>query len=155
RLEPKQGTPEVIVWYWDGKQLRSEPRTISQAEEYYGLRFARQALELDPAYRPAQLVFLSMALDKAYERGGIDKPLSTAAPKVRALLATVDPELRVAVLDRALQENHLPVILGSVQALGDLGEVRATRASGTEVPPLVRALSYGDRRVQFAAADAL
>ncbi|HMC64604.1 MAG TPA: hypothetical protein VKI65_06670, partial [Gemmataceae bacterium] len=155
RLDAKQAAAEVIIWRWDGKQLVSESRTESQAEEYYGLRFARQALELDPAYQPAQLVFLSMALDKGYERGGIDKPLSTAAPTVRELLATVNPDLLIAVLERALEENRLPVILGTVQALGDLAEVRATKASGFDAPPLVKALNYSDRRVQFAAADAL
>src|SRR5262249_10478578 len=51
----------VVVWRWQNKGLVSQIMTASQAEEYYGLRFARQALELDPTYPPAQLVFLSLA----------------------------------------------------------------------------------------------
>ena len=73
----------------------------SQAEEYYGLRFARQALDLDPAYEPAQIVFLSLALDKATERAGLDQPLEKGSPEIKHLLRSVNPDLLTAVLDRS------------------------------------------------------
>src|SRR5205807_8364265 len=57
----------VQVWRWDGKAIVSSTMPASRAEEFYGLRFARQALDLDPAYTPAQIVFLSIALEKAAE----------------------------------------------------------------------------------------
>src|SRR5262249_30524863 len=66
----------VTVWRWDGKDIVSgwPPKVptipASKAEEYWGLRFARQALEIDPEYRPAQEVFLSLALEKAMEPAG-------------------------------------------------------------------------------------
>jgi hypothetical protein len=157
----------VTVWRWDEKegQIVSQDLLISDAEEYYGLRFARQALDLDATYRPAQTVLLSLALDKASGRAGLDQPLPREA---RELLSTVNPELVTAVLDRALTEHRGPVILGAVRALGDLGEVRAARPPETKPPSreravnyreprpvLVRALNYPDRRVQLAAADAL
>jgi CheY-like chemotaxis protein len=147
----------VVVWNWDGKKLALPPVTLSatQAEEYYGLRFARQALEIDPAYPPAQVVFLSLALDKAYGPV-LDGPLGQKAPAVKELLTSVNPDLVTTVLDRALTERRLPVILGAVQALGDLSEVSAVRASSSGAPgSLLKALNYPDRRVQFAAASAV
>ena len=50
------GPKGVVVWKYDGKknQLVSQTLTPDQVEEYYGLRYARRALDLDPAYRPAQ-----------------------------------------------------------------------------------------------------
>jgi hypothetical protein len=157
----------VTVWRWDEKadQIVSKDLTVSDAEEYYGLRFARQALDLDPTYRPAQIVLLSLVLDKASGRTGLDQPLPR---ETRELLSTVSAELLTAVLDRALTDHRVPVILAAVRALGDRGEVRAAR-TGTGKPPtreqainhaepppvLVRALNYPDRRVQLAAADAL
>ena len=56
----------VPVWRWDGKGLvRGWPgvRTVTapQAEEYFGVRFARQALTLDPANVPSQKVLLGLA----------------------------------------------------------------------------------------------
>jgi CheY-like chemotaxis protein len=144
----------VLVWRWDGKQLVSETMPAARAEEYYGLRWARQALELDPRYEPAQIVFLSLAVDRAYE-GGIDQPLGQAAPGLKDLMATVGPDLIIKTLDRALTERRVPVILGTIAALGDLNEVRAARPAAAGEPALVRALNFPDRRVQMAAVDAL
>jgi hypothetical protein len=150
----------VAVWRWDDKAkdlvkgLPGQPIVPpSRAEEYYGLRFAREALDIDPLYLPAQQVFLSLLLEKGAERAGsLDKPLPA---DVRELAATVNPDLVIAILERALDEHRLPVVLGAVRALGDLAETRALRPTGHGEPALVRALSYPDRRVQMAAVEAL
>jgi CheY-like chemotaxis protein len=145
----------VTVWRWDGKTLVPSTVPASRAEEFYGLRFARQALDLDSSYRPAQIVFLSLALEKATESLGLDQPLTKGPPAINELLASVSPELVTAVLDRALTERRTAVILGAARALGASAEVRAQRPTGREEPALVRALKYPDRRVQLVAADAL
>jgi hypothetical protein len=157
----------VTTWRYDEKedQIVSKDLPVSDAEEYYGLRFARQALDLDPTYRPAQVVLLSLALDKASGRVGLDQPLPR---ETRELLSTINPDLVIKVLERALTEHRTPVILATVRALGDRGEVCAARIVSARpptreqavnyaepTPVLVRALNYPDRRVQFAAADAL
>lgn len=151
---------KVVVWRWDGKELvqgwpGSPTVNASRAEEYYGLRFARQALDIDPTYAPAQEVFLSLALEKAVERAGIDKPLVQASPEVAELLATVSPSLLVRVLDRAIGERRSAVVVGAVRALGDLRDPIALRPGPSGEPPLVRALNYPDRRAQMAAAEAI
>jgi hypothetical protein len=141
---PDTGT--VPVWRWDSatQQLVSDMLPIDKAEEYYGLRFAGQALDLDAAYGPAQIVYLSFLLDNGGAREG-----------ARETLRSSNPELVIAVLRKALAENRLPVILTATGALGDQAEVRAIRGSGREPAVLVRALDYPDRRVQLAAADAV
>jgi CheY-like chemotaxis protein len=151
---------KVVVWRWDGKALvtgwpNAPTVPATQAEEYYGLHFARQALDIDPTYTPAQQVFLALALEKGIERTGLDRPLAKGAPDVQKLLATVNPTLIIRVLDQALSENRLPVILGAVRALGDLEETRANLPGARGEPALVRAMNYPDRRVQMAAAEAL
>jgi CheY-like chemotaxis protein len=148
---------EVTVWNWDKekKQLLSRTVTANEAEEFYGLRFAGQALDLDPAYQPAQVVYLSLALEKGFNRAGLDQPLEKGAPAVKELVKVVNPGLVNAVLERALADHRVAVILGSVRALGDLQDVRTIGANKNRAPPLVRALYYPDRRVQIAAADAL
>jgi CheY-like chemotaxis protein len=148
--------PEAVtIWGWDGRQLTSQTVSASQAEEHWGLHYARQALDLDPDYLPAQVVFLSLALDKGVQKAGQDQPLSKGAPAVRELLTSVNPELIIAVLDKGLKEHRVNVILGAVQGLGDLAEKRALQARPGEAPVLVRALDYPDRRVQMAAAEAI
>jgi CheY-like chemotaxis protein len=147
--------PVVAVWRWDGKALvrgwAGAPTVpVSKAEEYYGLKYARQALDLDPAYEPAQVIFLSLALDKA------DAPTPEGkVPNLHKLLATVNPELVTAVLERALTDRRPGVILGAIKGLTDLAEARANRPRTQGQPALVRALYYPERRVQMAAAEAL
>ncbi|MGE3804074.1 MAG: HEAT repeat domain-containing protein [Gemmataceae bacterium] len=150
---------KVEVWEWDSqnKTLKSPPAeyTPSQAEEYFGLRFARQALDIDPTNIDAQVAFLSLALDKAYERAGVDQPLEKFPADIRNLMRTVNYELMMATLDRALHDKRLPVILASTRALGDLVDVRSIRPSEAKAPVLMRALNYPDRRVQLSAANAI
>jgi hypothetical protein len=150
----------VTIWRWDGEHVVEGwpgAATVSadRAEEYYGVRFASQALLLDPSYLPAQVVLLSLILDKTQAKAGLDKSLERAAPAVHGLLGTVSPALVNAVLERALEERRVPVILGAVRDLGQRKEVRALRSQGRRLPPLVRALYYPDRRIEMAAAEAM
>jgi CheY-like chemotaxis protein len=146
----------VTVWRYDPtakKLVRGWPGaevvTADQAEEYYGIRNAKDALAIDPAYAPAQVVLLSLAMDKAAARP------PAKGGSVQELLETINPDAAVAVLERALGEHHTAVVLAAVKALGDLADVRAARTGAGARPPLVEALFYPDRRVQFAAAEAL
>jgi CheY-like chemotaxis protein len=150
----------VTVWRWDnGRVVAGWPGAptipATAAEEYWGVRFAEQALALDPAYRPAQVVLLSLALDKGTERAGLAQPLAKGAPRVHALLAAASPGLLDAVLERALDERRTPVVVNCVRALGGLADPRANRPTAKGEPVLVRALYYPDRRVQMAAAEAI
>jgi CheY-like chemotaxis protein len=151
---------EVTVWRWDSKANNvmrgwSGAETVSQdqAEEYYGTRFAKAALAFDPSFQPAQEVLLSLTLQKGAARAG--PPPGTETPEARDLLSRVNPDLITAVLERALDENRLNVILPAVHALGGMHDVRAGRPGDHGQPALLRALNYPDRRVQMAAAEAL
>jgi CheY-like chemotaxis protein len=145
----------VLVWRWDGQHVIAQPLPVSQAEEYYGLWFGGEALDLDPAYAPAQIIFLSLALDKGVERAGLDQPLSRGAPAVQELVASANPELVMAVLEKGLQDHRLGVIVAATRDLGDVAAMRAARTTERGSPVLVQALNYPERRVQLAAADAL
>ncbi|MBI1914550.1 MAG: hypothetical protein HYS12_07405 [Planctomycetes bacterium] len=147
---------QVPVWRYRERplvELINLPASV--VEEYYGLRFARQALDIDPRYEPAQLVFLSLVLDKGYGPRSDDRPLGVLKPNIQELLTRISPDLLGGVLDRALRDGRTRVVLGAVKALGDLADVRAIRPGPQGEPPLVRALAYGDRRVQMAAVDSL
>jgi CheY-like chemotaxis protein len=145
----------VPAWRWESDRLVSYSATASQAEEFFGLRYARWALELDPSYEPAQVVFLNLATDKAMERGGLEHSLAQTAPDVHDLLATVYAGALIQTLDRALAERRTNVVLGITRALGERAEVQAARSERFRPGALVRSLDYPDRRVQLAAADAL
>jgi CheY-like chemotaxis protein len=154
------GGKGVVLWTWDGSKLQPPPErpyTPREAELFFGLRYAREALELNPGYLPAQLVFLALSLEEAYD-GKLDQAEAQKAPppSVHKLLLTVDPDVLVALLDQGLTDRRLPVILGTIKALAERGEVRAVRNGPNGEPRgLLKAVYYPDRRVQIAAADAL
>lgn len=148
----------VKFWAWDGQKLALVPEVKSpeKAEEFFGLRFAREALDLDPGYQPAQVVFLSLTLERTIGAQLEQIVNRKTPPGLDQLLATVDSDILMTVLERALDEDKIPVIIGAAQALGDRGELRAARPAVSGRPHgVVRTLYYPDRRVQLAAARAM
>jgi hypothetical protein len=156
RHEAKFTNPEKVpIWRWIDNNLVLHDATQSQAEEYLGLRYARWALDLDPSYEPAQTVFISLAVEKAMERGGPEKPLAETAPDVHEMLSTVYSGALVNTLDRALAEKRTGVALGVTRALAQRADMAGVRGERGRPGVLVKAIDYPDRRVQFAAAEAL
>lgn len=150
------GGDNQTIWRWtDQDGVVGQPANRSQMEEYYGIYWAKKALELDPAYRPAQVVLLSIAIEKSFDRGGMDQPLAKTAPELAGVLAASGSNLLEGVLERALAEGRTATALGALQALGPTNDARLARSAERGLSPVVSALSYPDRRVQLAAADAL
>ncbi|MBI3409046.1 MAG: hypothetical protein HY040_11920 [Planctomycetes bacterium] len=148
----------VRIWPWDGQKLAVAPipLTPSQAEEFFGLRYAREAIDLDPTYLPAQLAFLSLMLERTTAPILDQALLKPMGPNLQSLLATIDAELLAKVLERALDDGKTAVILPAVHGLGERGDTRAAKLGPGGTPRgLQRALYYPDRRVQYAAMKAL
>jgi CheY-like chemotaxis protein len=151
------------VWVWDGKTLKETPLTRAQATEYYGLKYARWALLLQPESASAQKVFLALAIEHHVLRGGGRGTLAKTSPFLYAALATAPFELLVEMLEESLRDKQTAIVYGVVRVLAERSEVKAGRAGGpagekaggNRPPLLVKALDYPDPRVQFAAADAL
>lgn len=160
KTNPDGAPSQVPVWVWNDKLLKIDRLAdvaVGQAEEYYGLRYLRWALEVKPDYEPAQQLVLALAAERAVERSRYTN-LATAEPAAYKLLADAPSNVLIDLLARGLAEKRTTLVLATVQVLGD----RADRAAAT--PPagalekpslLVRALSYPDHGVQFAAATAL
>ncbi|MCE9532994.1 MAG: hypothetical protein K8T89_18000, partial [Planctomycetes bacterium] len=152
---------QAIIWKWDGIKLAQSSMSFSEAEEYYGLRYARWALEIQPEFVEAQRVFLTLALDKHFIRSGPDAALATSSPNLYAVLATAPYDMLAELLEDYLREKRIPMAVSVIQVIGDRTELRAARPSDGATKLefrsslLMKALEYPDRRVQFAAVDAL
>src|SRR5205823_6866762 len=146
---------KVSLWRWDGRKLLEETMTASKVEELLGLRYARQALQINPTHQPAQVVMLSLLADKGHQAPSADHPLGVLRPTVEDLLLTLNADLLNATLEQALRDERTTVIVSTLRALGKLGDSRALKPQAQGEPAVVRALYFGDPRVNFAAADAL
>jgi len=146
----------VLIWTWNKERGIPEPRQLSrsEAEAYFGLRLARQALQLDPSDVQAQVMLVSLAVDKAVERVGYAAYPSADPTNSFPLALAVGPDILGRVLRAAIADGKLDLAAAVAQALGQVTD-RDVLASGPEPHPLVAALGAPSRRVQLAAAKAL
>ena len=144
----------TTVWAWDGDvpAPRTVPATV--AEEYFGGRFARQALAIAPADLRAQEALVSLNLEKAVERYGLAPVVDRDPSGAVAAATAAGPAVLTDVLKVAIQDGHSPLAAASAFALGRVAS-RDPVGTPNPVSPLVAALSAPDRRVQYAAASAL
>jgi CheY-like chemotaxis protein len=146
-------TSTVPLWVWDPADPQApklklvEEVPVGQAEEYYGLRYAKWALERRPDYEPAQGLILALAAERAIERAKFGD-LAKLEPAVFKLLSDAPGPVLDDLLTRGLSKKKTGLVLAMIQVLGE----RAEKASLSE---LVKALDYPDPAVQIAAANAL
>ena len=146
------------IWKWDGHGIPLQPEYMMcrEAEEFFGLRYAREALDLDPAYKPAQEVLLNLVLERTFDRSVDSFFLKPMPDEFRQLLSSIDSDILITVLERALDEHNIPVVLPAMEILGQRGELRAALPSESQPSRgITRALFYPNRRVQFAAVSAM
>jgi len=145
----------VVVWAWDKDRKAPSPREVprTQAEATFGLRLAQEALRLDPNNRDAQVVHLSLALEKAVERVGFTSFPAQDQATFAAAIAS-GPSILGDVLKNAVTDGKTDLAAAAAMALAQVTDRAAL--SGTGRPhPLVDALYAPGRRTQFAAAKAL
>jgi CheY-like chemotaxis protein len=146
----------VRLWRWIPREgLHADEVSVSYAEEYLGLELCRQALALAPDHQAAQVVMFSLALEKAADRVGVDQLLPEGPGQVSAEALVAGPALLNKVLAKGLDEGRSATALGAIRALAHTGTAELLAVEAGRHPPLVRALGVPDRRLQFAAADAV
>mgnify|MGYP002780553737 CR=1 FL=1 len=156
---------KVTVWTWDAAKLNVFPTvtTKPQAEEFYGYRYLRWALERNPGNVPAQELFLTFASERAVERSKFGV-LSKSEPAAYQLLAASPSPMLIRLLDQAMKDQNTPLAFALAQGLADRAEKAAVNPTVVELPDgkkvekpavLVRALDYPEPRVQLVAAIGL
>ncbi|HYV38478.1 MAG TPA: hypothetical protein VE988_22530 [Gemmataceae bacterium] len=156
--------PAYKLWFVSENGKLSDTPFALKPDEIrfeFGLRYARQALDLDNGFLPAQALYLALLLEAEFTRkpyeAQLDKIITEKpAPALQRLLAKIDMDVLTAALERATEEQDYAVILPLIQAVGERGDVRLSKPSSGNSPGLlVKLLYYPDRRVQFAAASTL
>ena len=145
----------VVVWDWDNTRKAPMGRKVSrtEAEGILGLRLAQQALRLSPENHEAQVVQISLTLQKAIERAGFSE-FPTKDEAIFNAAKASGPLILIDVLKTAIADRKAELAAIAATALGQV--IDHTALTGTGRPhPLVDALYAPDRHVQFAAAKAL
>lgn len=155
-------TPGTVrLWQWDAtsNNVKSREASLASAEEHFGLRALKWAVELAPNDDTIQSAFLGFATSRAVERAKF-ADLNIANPPVAALLANTSGPVLNELLSRGLVEKDAALAHGVLQAISNRAGWQTTESAisrtGESKPTLlVRALDFPDDRVAFAAAVAI
>jgi HEAT repeat protein len=145
----------VVIWSWEAGGPTPSTVSKSEAEAIFGLRFAREALNLDPTDRAAQVVFISLSVEKAIERVGMANFLTQDPTGAFAAALAAGPSLLGDVAHQAMADGHSDLAAAALVAFGRVADRDALARTSVTPNPLVEALSAPDRRVRLAAAQAL
>lgn len=147
---------QVTVWQFEptiGVPAR-ENVSREEAAAIIASRLADDLFSLASHDEAVQRLYLLTHLQAAAFKTGLNQPLAIDDPIVSEAL-TLGAVKVEDVLVNALSNGQLPAAKGAAQVLGDLGDVTFLDATGAKVRPIVNAVSHGDRRVRFAAAEAI
>ena len=140
-----------LFWKWD-IQLQLVPLDVPQ--EVFGdvmaMYFASQALAMNPSNENAMSVFVAANLRRDRELAGQNDLVYGNLPYSPAFYATVfGPNVAQLVLANALDRGDTTLALEAISALSETAGATSL-LSGEK--PLMRAMYYPDRRVQFESA---
>lgn len=146
----------LVWWRWEpGKGLVPQTLTRREYQVVAGTYWLRKILDLQPDYRPAQVLLVSLLLEHALEVGGWDKPLTATSPQLIQQLTVLDPRIIEEALGQALTQRKTATAFAALQVLAQIRDARLVHSTNGDVPALVRALYYPDPRVQWLAANTI
>ncbi len=152
---PLEEDGTVDFWVWDeaeGNVVRTNP-TAQLASLMVGRRFAQQALALAPDRRDLQALYLGLTIAEARHSAGWDVRLPAGPGTAHDLALTSGSEVVAQTLELALESGNPAAAFGALQVLGQIGTGQRTLLSGAMPSPVLAALDFPDKRVQFAAAQ--
>ena len=148
------GESHQLIWEFDpGFGLFPTALRTEVFHEAMAMRLAEHALSLGAGERPATAVWLaanfSREIDSPAEYENPVYPDDRRGATYYAVAA--GPSLTADVLTRALRDRDTPLVRRAIEALAQT----SGGATDWRNSPLVEALSYPDRRVQYEAALAI
>jgi len=154
---PQRDDGSIDFWRWNAALGSVAPQAVSaeEASLHVGLRLARQSLDLAPESKETQALVLAFHLASAGHRAGPEGNPPAGPGTVHDLALTAGTETVSSALAFAMQCKNVPAALGALDVLSDIGSAQLLTAGSPKRSPIAAALNYPDRRVQFAAADAV
>jgi hypothetical protein len=147
---------QVELWFWNDttKSLSSQRYSADEARVIWMARLASALAQL----RPGNCDYERHALMTALEAVSFNSPphVSTgAAPAIQKLLASADPALLNETLADSLAANYAYSAAAIIDELGKRGDVSILYTGNAKPSPLASALTHPNRRVRFAALQAI
>ncbi len=144
-----------LVWRWDEAQMASVPvlQSSVNVDQVVASQFADVLYERSPEDIGIRRLYLTALLESTMILQGLDRPLADGPE--RQLLASHSNEIIIDLMKYALDVDCLPAATAAVEVLGDKGEASILQTANGSTSPLAAALLHPNRRLRFAAAQAI
>lgn len=153
---PADVNNQVEMWLWDPqtKQLVQQKLAADDARRLLALRYARQAYQLGASDSRAELLYLATMVEVAAFGHGLDEPLPTGPGSVGEQLLELEPVTLEALVRFGMETDHPVAAAVGAQLLGRRGSAELL-FQGPQPSVLAEALRHPDRRLRFAALEAV
>ena len=146
------GDSQLWVWHDGQLQRRSYPQSV--AHLIRATQLAADLFAIDAETGRSRLLFAATQLGTAKIAGGLPRPLQTDQPSIKFVQSQFSPEELESVLSFCLDHDLIPSAIATIELLAEVGSennlgYEASRSA------LARSLRYPNRRVQFAAVEAI
>jgi hypothetical protein len=157
QLVGPQSDNVVEFWQWDAAKNESVPVNYDArgAKLAEALRLAADLRTLDGEDPGRRRLYLITLLQAAKLGVGLDKPLPTEQGTPYAVAASFGPHAIEDALGGAMADGYIPAAIAAAQILGDIGQAEMLAHAGATPSILARAASHSDRRLRFAATEAI
>jgi CheY-like chemotaxis protein len=161
RFERDDGDgPPVAVWRWDAgaSRLVAEPAPPRVAALDLAARWAGDAIELKRHHHAARRIFLGALLEaEAIYVAAAQPDLSGAVEGRGAVDEVADRGAAVVedLLEDSIASGHLVAAASAARILGKIGTVDLLYRKSPRPGVLVEAARHADRRLRFAALEAI
>lgn len=159
-----QGDPPVALdaddqgelWHWDAAKKVPVARRYPahQLAIVEATRLARELYRLAPDAVENRRLYLMTALEEEKSLAGPDQPLPRDGAAAKSLVALGVDALEDG-LAFAMKQNRPLAATAITELLGDIGSAALLEAPGGKNRPLSDALGHRDRRLRFAAVEAV
>jgi hypothetical protein len=149
-----EGTLEL--WLWDAARSQPAPATVSadQARSQLAARMAQRLIELSPNEPHHRRLYLVSLLEAEAYRAGLDGAVGRGDGSAFSIAAGMGAAAVEDALSYALEHEHAAAATIAVQILAEIADAETLLHAGG-LSPLAKALTHGDARLRFAAAQAI
>ncbi len=159
RKEPLETdeSDRIPLWSWDEAKRQASRRVCGQDEaaRWYAARFARDAHAILPDRSEWLWLHLATMLEQAAHETGLDHPMALAEDSPAGKLAARGEDAVEQVLVYAMQHGQCAAATVAARVLGSMPKVEGLLHRAAQPCPLVLAARHADRRLRFAAVEAV
>ena len=147
----------IELWLWDAARKQPVPMvyTASDAALVEAAQLAADLYDLNPENPDYRRLYLLAILESAKLIAGLDRSLPTGKGSARELAGRTGVEAVEDLLVDAVRQNRVAAAIGAIEVLGDIGSDQLLLSDRGDARPLVEALSHTNRRIRYAAAEAI